>query len=281
MDEPTGFDPARHLTKVSGRDYLEVKWRLVWFHDVHPDGSIVTEMVQHQNSAAVFKAAVSWPTESGIAMRTGWGSESSDDFGDYLEKAETKAIGRALAAAGFGTQFSGSEHEFGGDNQRVVDSPVDIRSGRSSGSTISRAEPTPRQVRYLHAAARDAGLSNEQLEAMARGLFNADVSELDRRSVSSMIEQIQAGRPPMTTTDAPQASQTPQPASGQAPMPISTNGSAGPITDAQKGTIRNLLDPDTAEETAQRMFGKPLRGLTTEEAHELIEVERRAMAARN
>ena len=26
----SGFDPAKHLSRVGGSDYLEVKWRLVW-----------------------------------------------------------------------------------------------------------------------------------------------------------------------------------------------------------------------------------------------------------
>jgi hypothetical protein len=147
MDEQQkpAFDPTRHLTKVSGRDYLEVKWRLVWFQDIHPSGSIVTELVQHQNSTAVFRASVSWDTGDGIATRTGYGMESSDNFGDYLEKAETKAIGRALGAAGFGTQFC-DDFAFGADQQRVVDSPTNIRSGRT------QARQTTETRRYAHAA---------------------------------------------------------------------------------------------------------------------------------
>ena len=51
---------------------------------------------------------------------SGYGSESVKDFGDYLEKAETKAVGRALAMLGYGTQFAPELDE--GD--RIVDSPV-------------------------------------------------------------------------------------------------------------------------------------------------------------
>jgi hypothetical protein len=36
-------------------------------------------------------------------MFTGHGSETQQDFPDFFEKAETKAIGRALAIAGYGT----------------------------------------------------------------------------------------------------------------------------------------------------------------------------------
>ncbi|MDQ3548176.1 MAG: hypothetical protein M3439_05075 [Chloroflexota bacterium] len=192
MSEQSAFDPTRHLTKVSGRDYLEVKWRLVWLRTTHPDAQIETEMVQHQNQLAVFRAKVTIPSG---ASATGWGSEGSDDFGDYLEKAETKALGRAVAALGFGTQFC-PDYDFGADRQRVVDSPVDIRSGRPT--TVAngvRQEATPRQVKYLQALAREAGLASDELEERSQQGFGCSVSELSKVDISALIEQIQAGRP--------------------------------------------------------------------------------------
>ncbi|HEX5163841.1 MAG TPA: hypothetical protein VFV93_00490, partial [Thermomicrobiales bacterium] len=168
------------------------KWRLVWLRDTHPDAQIETELVQHQNQMAVFRARVTIPSG---ASATGWGSEGADDFGDYLEKAETKALGRALAALGFGTQFC-PDYDFGAERQRVVDSPVDIRSGRTSGSANgSRQEATPRQVKYLYAVAREVGLSNDELEERSQEGFGCTISELSRRDISTLIEQIQAGRP--------------------------------------------------------------------------------------
>jgi hypothetical protein len=80
------FDPARHLSKVSGSDYLEVRWRLVWLRNVHPDAVIETDLVSHTDKLAVFKATVSIPGPGGSA--TGHGSETPGDFRDYLEKAE-------------------------------------------------------------------------------------------------------------------------------------------------------------------------------------------------
>ncbi len=38
------------------------------------------------------------------AVAVGHGSEAAGDFGDFIEKAETKAIGRALAALGYGIE---------------------------------------------------------------------------------------------------------------------------------------------------------------------------------
>ena len=139
------FDASRYLTKLKGKDYLEVKWRLLWLRTEHPDAVIETELVRLEMDPpmAVFRARVSIP---GGGSATGWGQEELKDFGDYLEKAETKALGRALAALGFGTQFTEDFDFAEGDPARVVDSPVDrgTTRGGQAGSTNGSAEASGR-----------------------------------------------------------------------------------------------------------------------------------------
>ncbi|MFM9108306.1 MAG: hypothetical protein ACKOWF_16590, partial [Chloroflexota bacterium] len=102
----TRFDPTPYLRQLRGRgasgEYLDVKWRLLWLRTEHPDARIETEHVRIEPALAIFKATVTLPS-GGVA--TGYGSETPGDFGDYIEKAETKAIGRALNALGYGAQF--------------------------------------------------------------------------------------------------------------------------------------------------------------------------------
>ena len=200
MSATTPFEPARHLTRISGSDYLEVKWRLVWMRDRHPDAVIETQLVSHNDNTAVFRAAVSIP-EGGSA--TGWGSESAGDFRDYLEKAETKAIGRALAALGFGTQFC-PDFEFGAAAGRVVDSPVKAPTRASANSGGDRQETasvaaigpdqpaTQRQLRYLQAVAREAGLDGAALDERAKQEFGVLAAALSRRDASALIDMIQS-----------------------------------------------------------------------------------------
>jgi hypothetical protein len=117
----------RRLSGRGGAEYLDVKWRLVWIRDEEPDASITTEVVKLDETIAVFKATVTIlryvipegePTKILNVVSTGYGSETPGDFGDYIEKAETKAIGRALAVAGYGAQYMP-------DDAAVVDSPVE------------------------------------------------------------------------------------------------------------------------------------------------------------
>lgn len=112
------FDPKAHMMNLKGKEYLQVMWRLVWFREDHPDWSIDSSAIEADAEHAVFKAVIC--DENGIQKSSGHGSESKRDFGDFLEKAETKAVGRALAMLGYGTQFAPELDE----GERIVDSPV-------------------------------------------------------------------------------------------------------------------------------------------------------------
>jgi uncharacterized protein YbdZ (MbtH family) len=130
------FDPAQYLSKFDGKDYLEVKWRIMWLRSEHPDARIATEVVQHNEEAgfALFRAEVEIPDGG---RSTGWGSETVRDFHDYIEAAETKALGRALASLGYGTQFC-QDFDFSANARpgtaQVVDAPVNLAAPRSIGS---------------------------------------------------------------------------------------------------------------------------------------------------
>lgn len=205
------FEPSKYLVNLNGRgEYLEVKWRLLWLRTEHPEAVIETELVRLEDHDAVFKARVTIP---GGGSATGYGSESAGDFRDFLEKAETKAIGRALAALGYGTQFC-QDHEFGGGNimgnngqVRIVDAPVDFAKNRGqrqgSGNAANAAQAaadqgnqraTERQVKFIRAIAREAGLDEQELADWTQELYSQEVDQLNRRDASTLIEALQRRR---------------------------------------------------------------------------------------
>src|SRR5215471_7765229 len=152
------FNPNEHLIKLKSRDgvkdYLPVQWRLVWFREQCPHGTIDTEelevdldremeeevntwnsetrrsekVVKRAKGYARYKAVV---TDGKGGRATGTKSEKAVSFPDFIEKAETGAIGRALAALGYGTQFTGDELN---EEHRIVDSPVARSVPRSTGN---------------------------------------------------------------------------------------------------------------------------------------------------
>lgn len=147
--QPQPFNPNDHLMKIGrgeqAKDYLPVQWRLVWFREHCPNGSIETEIVQIDLDRETEEEVSVWNNEKrrsekvikrapGFAMfratikdgkggvATGTKSEKAASFPDFIEKAETGSIGRALAALGYGTQFTGDEFD---EKHRIVDAPVD------------------------------------------------------------------------------------------------------------------------------------------------------------
>lgn len=123
------FNPNEHLISLKGKAYLEVKWRLVWFRMEHPHWGISTQMVKFDPDAkyAVFHATIT--DENGRLVAEGTKMEDSKGFADFLEKAETGSIGRALGILGYGTQFAPEFDEVDPTvaNPRIVDAPVSIK----------------------------------------------------------------------------------------------------------------------------------------------------------
>ena len=148
MAENGSFNPSEHLIDIQGKQYLPVNWRLFWLRDAHPDADVETEMIRESEDQAVFKARVLIP---GRGSATGYGSETRDDFGDFIEKAETKAIGRALAALGFGTQFCDDFDEGGAVTDAPVqrDAPRPARSSFAKPTAGKRGGASDAQMKYL------------------------------------------------------------------------------------------------------------------------------------
>lgn len=141
------------LMSLKGKDYLQVAHRLVWFREEHPEGKIITEVMFSDENRAVVKAVVSIPhMNSGawLELSSGHKSEQKGRFGDFLEKAETGAIGRALAVAGYGTQF---EPEFD-EEERIVDSPMPAPS-RKKQENVGDEEPSPKATKPFATLAED------------------------------------------------------------------------------------------------------------------------------
>src|SRR5947209_8553023 len=169
------FNPEKHLIELQGKAYLEVKFRIVWFRQECPNGTIDTEEVEidtqreveaevptgnwipnpnrpgkkmpekvtkHDKGYARFRAVV---TDGKGGRATATKSENAASFPDFIEKAETGAVGRALAMLGYGTQFTGDELS---EEHRIVDAPVEransyqYANGSSGNSRAAAASAT-------------------------------------------------------------------------------------------------------------------------------------------
>ncbi len=124
------------LLNLRGKEYLEVKYRLVWFREDHPDWAIETELISVTDVSAYARAVIK--DETGRTIATSHKFERIQGFPDFIEKAETGAIGRALALIGYGTQFCADELDEGA---RIVDSPATpVKTRRNEKQDRSNAQ---------------------------------------------------------------------------------------------------------------------------------------------
>lgn len=135
------FNPHEHLITLKNKNYLPVAWRLVWFRQEHSNWRIDTELIEldKENKQAIFRCQIF--DENGTHLSCGYGSETIHDFKDFIETAETKAVGRALAMLGYGTQFAPELDE----EDKVVDAPQNTKPTKPAkvacdncGSAIDR-----------------------------------------------------------------------------------------------------------------------------------------------
>lgn len=134
------------ILNLRGKEYLQVAHRLVWFREDHPMGTIRTTMREKggegKDEYAVFQAEIHVMTDRGpMLVSTAHKKETRSGFEDFIEKAETGSIGRALALMGYGTQFAADELEEG---DRLADAPVPTPA--SKGVTSAEVETAVKSV---------------------------------------------------------------------------------------------------------------------------------------
>ncbi|MHB0937967.1 MAG: hypothetical protein ACYDCO_08915 [Armatimonadota bacterium] len=181
MSEQREFKPGDFTISLQGKEYLPVAARVKWFRTVHPSGTIETHEVIvdldrpfSKGGGKVYGYARFHATvkdADGRVLGQGTKTETAANFFDYVEKAETGSIGRALAAAGFGTEIDQDL-----DEGRVVDSPREKPRARNQHSAprVASQRPTgpihlqPDVIEWLDQQAKRAGFEN--LEAACKEL---------------------------------------------------------------------------------------------------------------
>lgn len=221
------FNPNEHLMQLKNNrgssDYLEVKWRLVWFRTDNPNGTIETEEVvvdmkeevssevfvwnnEKRKSEKIMKTARGYArfkatvTDGKGGKATGHGSESAVDFPDFIEKAETKAVGRALAMLGYGTQFTGDELS---EAHRIVDAPVAhpennhqppqptrATTSNGNGSTQQTTKTTPQPAQNTPELATDKQIASMRKLCEHLGKPLPDTADMSFNEAWSIIKKL-------------------------------------------------------------------------------------------
>lgn len=151
LNQVDGFDPKRYMRSTSTEEgqglYLDVKYRKLWFRLKYPMGKIKKIFHTLNAEIAICEARVYLDKDDPEGGYVGSGTaqrffKSGDKFGEsYVESAETAAVGRALAEAGFGSQFSDCDMTEPAD-QSLADAPIDAPAPMESPADSTPA-PAP------------------------------------------------------------------------------------------------------------------------------------------
>lgn len=134
-DKVTAKGTRLPIMNLKGKPYLQVAHRLVWFREEHPTGQIETKLLRVDEKECVAQALI---FVDGKCISSGHKKETEAHFGDFIEKAETGAIGRALAMAGYGTQFEPELEE----GERIVDAPMHpAKKGKTNEPAANQPSP--------------------------------------------------------------------------------------------------------------------------------------------
>ena len=132
-----GTPGADDFINLKGAQYLPARRRIIWMRGKpveHPEWSIVTyerdlrpgEFDGRRVKGGYARFYCEIRNEMSRVIATGTKCEYSERFPDFAEKAETGAIARALAVAGYGTE-SALDIDEGVADDRLADAPVQER----------------------------------------------------------------------------------------------------------------------------------------------------------
>lgn len=185
LNQVEGFNPVELARKIGNEGqeeqlYLDVKYRKLWFRLVHPAGKVISSIVNLTETMAIVEARVYLDkADSGdnyIANSFSQKFRSQDpQFGDkFLELAETAAIGRALADAGFGLQFADVGEE---NDPTQVDAGIPVQfagnmvqnQGQNSVQSASQVPPQNQMQQPAYGQPQNHMMGQFYQQAQANG----------------------------------------------------------------------------------------------------------------
>lgn len=160
------------MARFNLNDYETVEERIKRFYSEYPDGRIITENLTSSSDrmvstwvvrASIFLStgdqAAELPKATGLAFEVDGGQGANQTAA--LENAETSAIGRALANAGFSGNKRTTREEMAKANRGVTPAPA--KDWLKEADKVMNIDA----MRWLYAQAKEAGASEQVLEGLS------------------------------------------------------------------------------------------------------------------
>lgn len=230
---PRGDD---YIRVQGNKQYLPVPNRVQWFRGEHPTWTIDTDIIRLEWEAGYVVMRAEVRDDENRIIAAGTKTETRKGFADFVEKAETGAVGRALARAGYGT-----EDALDLEGDRYADAPIE-QPGHGGGSPSSpRRAPAQYRRGELAQLMKDHNLGLDAVEAIAERL-NITERPMSDASMDRLIEAIESER----------AGSAPQSAAPSLDDVLAVSG--GEVIPPKPGTPEYKALPSGAERAKARAY---------------------------
>ena len=177
-------------------DYETVEDRLIRFWADHPDGRIVTTMMNYDGDSCVFRTDIFYDHYSDLATASGYAHEVKSERGvnstSFVENAETSSIGRGLANCGYSTHGKRPSRT---EMEKVArHEPTVSQSTNERGDVTTRTEypkpmqstslASPKQKGLIRALAGGRDLVGRAMIVEMQTICQDDTLEMDNMSVT-------------------------------------------------------------------------------------------------
>lgn len=165
------------IINIRGKEYQTVALRVQLFRETNPLLTLATEVVHRDAECVVMKAIIA--DEAGRTLATGHAEEnraaSQINKTSALENAETSAIGRALAAFGFG----GTEFATANEVQNAIH-----QQGAGEGQSPNGGAVSPPQAKP-----KNWGGRYPTMTALKQAMHTHH-AELERMAIESVMDDL-------------------------------------------------------------------------------------------
>ena len=200
-------NPPKQTARYNLDDYVTVSERIERFYEKHPDGRIITNLIEinHETGFVLMQAMVYRTSADSHPAATGHAYEVRGDSyinkTSYIENCESSAVGRALALLGF-------EVRRGLSSRDETEKAARMTPAEAQGVERSKPAPAPSPTRPSDAtpakptARADKAASEEQKEEILNLLQRERPG--DRRAQQKLLMEMtgKSSREELTEQDA-------------------------------------------------------------------------------